>query len=712
MFFRFIATGAMLVLLTIPASGLALYPLSDANLIKAAGRLKAGDIKGAHDAAILATQDGMGDFLVGMTASKLGQWEEAAARLASAADRFPLLADYALYHQGFALNKLGKPAEARLPLQKLLKIYPASRLVRQAMLLLGDALFADSDYKEAFTHYEKFIEKYPAGADSLTALYQSALCREQLGDTTGAVATLRSMWLNYPAAAVAEKAEEKLQQLSSKGIPAAPYSPQELFNRAVTIYDLGKYPLAVKALSAIPLNGAGDEFAVKLQLKIGLAQYKSRQYKDSEKTLTHLLAKDQKREIADEAHFWLAKTLDKNKKVDEAFTAFLKITETAPRSPLAADALLEAAYIKKYAGNWPAALPLFNKFLTDYPDSPLLKSVHWEIAWGNYQLRDFTTAAEYFQKLTTNDSMREKALYWYGRSLGAGNNQSGAQAAFAELLADYPLGYYTLTYKKMANIKEEETVAPPAKNIIETLPLPAGQERVKALITLGLYDEAAKELYAQKKPKSLLGFARLYLEMENYAAAINLLKNERLSKPDKETASLWNTSYPRAYRDHVNKNAVVNSLPEGLVYSIIRAESSFSPTAKSPVGAIGLMQLMPATAAAIAQNGPLATGSLTRPELNIRFGTKHLKDLLDLYKGNLVMVVAAYNAGSSNVARWQKSFGALPQDEFIESITFRETREYVKKVLAGIEVYERLYKLDNGVAGKPAQATAKETPAS
>jgi soluble lytic murein transglycosylase len=308
--------------------------------------------------------------------------------------------------------------------------------------------------------------------------------------------------------------------------------------------------------------------------------------------------------------------------------------------------------------------------------------------------------------------MREKALYWYGRSLGAVNDQAGAQAAFTELLTDYPLGYYALIYKRMANVKEEALPSTPVRNIIETLPLPTGLERVKALITLGLYDEAAKELSAQKKTKSVLGYARLYLEMENYAAAINLLKNERFSKPDKETISLWNTSYPLAYRDHVNKNAAANSLPEGLIYSIIRAESSFSPTAKSPVGATGLMQLMPSTATAIAKSGPLAAGSLNRPELNIRFGAKHLKDLLDLYKGDLVLVVAAYNAGSTNVARWQKSFGTLPQDEFIESITFKETREYVKKVLAGIEVYERLYNLGNSAAGKPAQASAKETPAS
>ena len=709
MLFRFISTCAMLVLLTVPVSGVSLYPLADANLLTAAARLKEGDFKGAREAALRAPQGGAADFVVGMTATKLGLWEEAATRLAIAPEAFPLLADYAFYHQANALHKLKKFAEAQIPLQKLLKNYPDSRLVRPAMLLLGDALYDSGDYKGALALFEQFIEKYPAGTDSLSASYRSALSREQLGDAAGAGAALRTMWLTYPAAPVAEKAAEELQQLSLKGVKFPSYSPQELYRRASTLYDLGKYSLAAKALTAVPLDGVTDDFMVKLRLKTGQAQFKARQYKEAEKTLTGLLARELKKDLADETRYWLAKTLDKNKKDEEAFSAFLLIADASPLSPLADDALLEAAYIRKDEKKWAAELPVLKRCLAAYPDSPLIKSVIWEIAWSSFQERDYTTAAEYFQKLTNQESTKEKALYWSGRALAASGDQKGAQAAFAELLTEFPLGYYALTYTKGANVKEED-ISLPIRNLTETLPLPVGQERIKALITLGLYDEAGRELAFQKKPKSLLGFARLYLEMENYAAAISLLKKERLRRPDKDTISLWNTSYPLAYRDHVAKNAAASGLPEGLIYSIIRAESTFSPTALSPVGAIGLMQIMPTTAAAIARDASFESASLTRPGLNIRFGTQHLKDLLNLYKGDLILVIAAYNAGSGNVARWQKSFGTLPKDEFIENIPFAETREYVKKVLAGIEVYQRLYNLRDGTAVKPAPVAAHEVP--
>jgi soluble lytic murein transglycosylase len=121
------------------------------------------------------------------------------------------------------------------------------------------------------------------------------------------------------------------------------------------------------------------------------------------------------------------------------------------------------------------------------------------------------------------------------------------------------------------------------------------------------------------------------------------------------------------------------------------------------------MQLMPATAAAMASVGKerFATDTLTNPKVNIGFGAQHLKDLLNLYKNDLVLAVAAYNAGSGNVNRWRKTFGALRRNEFIESIPFVETREYVKKVISGAELYDRLYKLDSSEGAAP-PATEKQ----
>jgi soluble lytic murein transglycosylase len=126
----------------------------------------------------------------------------------------------------------------------------------------------------------------------------------------------------------------------------------------------------------------------------------------------------------------------------------------------------------------------------------------------------------------------------------------------------------------------------------------------------------------------------------------------------------------------------------------MRAESTFNPSATSPVGARGLMQLMPETAGKMVKGKNFDPERLYDPDLNIRLGTRHLKDLIEQYKGNLVAVIASYNAGGHNVNRWLKTYEGLAIDEFIESIPFSETRDYVKKVLATAALYRKLYGME------------------
>jgi soluble lytic murein transglycosylase len=126
----------------------------------------------------------------------------------------------------------------------------------------------------------------------------------------------------------------------------------------------------------------------------------------------------------------------------------------------------------------------------------------------------------------------------------------------------------------------------------------------------------------------------------------------------------------------------------------MRAESGFNPVVKSPAGAIGLMQLMPATAKATArEKGAFDPLQLTVPDYNIKLGTRHFRDLMKSYDGDVIYSIAAYNAGSSAVERWRKNLKGLAKDEFIESIPYQETRDYVKKVYASAATYRQLYGL-------------------
>lgn len=157
---------------------------------------------------------------------------------------------------------------------------------------------------------------------------------------------------------------------------------------------------------------------------------------------------------------------------------------------------------------------------------------------------------------------------------------------------------------------------------------------------------------------------------------------------------LWEASFPRAYERIVRNNATKFAVNTELIWSIMKAESQFRPQIVSPVGAQGLMQIMPYTGKNIAKllgDNTFVTTKLVDPELNIKYAARYLQRLLQSFDGDQSLVAAAYNAGPHRVESWLASFGHLDRDEFIEHIPFVETRNYVKKVLRYLYVYAKLY---------------------
>ena len=143
--------------------------------------------------------------------------------------------------------------------------------------------------------------------------------------------------------------------------------------------------------------------------------------------------------------------------------------------------------------------------------------------------------------------------------------------------------------------------------------------------------------------------------------------------------------FPMPYREIFTREAHSSKVPESLLYGISRQESAFAPTVVSPAGAMGIMQLMPATAVETARKSGLkrpVRKHLLQPETNIKLGSRYMAGLLERYKGNRAVAAAAYNAGPSRANRWLKLNPADPIDIWIEAIPYRETRAYVKNVLA------------------------------
>ena len=232
--------------------------------------------------------------------------------------------------------------------------------------------------------------------------------------------------------------------------------------------------------------------------------------------------------------------------------------------------------------------------------------------------------------------------------------------------------------------------------------LPPEAKRGALLLAFGLRDLALKELGVCERKFSgnndvLFLMTQLYWRNDLYKQALSLA--DRLLKSDhgmsdRQKRFLGRILYPICYPDVLLAESRAQAVDPFLALAVIKKESTFDPKAVSPAGATGLMQLMPETARAIAAYLGEEKGKpdLRNPELNIRYGIWHLGRLVGRYSDSVVTALAAYNAGEDNAERWATSAGSNDGFVYMESVSYRETREYIRRVLTDLQMYREIYR--------------------
>ena len=182
---------------------------------------------------------------------------------------------------------------------------------------------------------------------------------------------------------------------------------------------------------------------------------------------------------------------------------------------------------------------------------------------------------------------------------------------------------------------------------------------------------------------------REYFANQAYGRSLTLASQLPISQSERNYYR-----YPLAYWELVQQKALERELDPHLILALIRQESLFDARARSPATALGLMQMIPPTAARVAKQLGLPAPTqekLFEPEINVNLGTQYLKDLMQRYSNNWFKAIAAYNAGEAAVDRWEREIITDDIEEFVERIPYIETRGYVKLVLRNHRIYKRLY---------------------
>jgi soluble lytic murein transglycosylase-like protein len=331
----------------------------------------------------------------------------------------------------------------------------------------------------------------------------------------------------------------------------------------------------------------------------------------------------------------------------------------------------------------------------------------WDTAWAAYQRGDLPAAKSMLRFIADtygSPNVKRQAEYWYARTLERAGEKEEAAAIYRRLAASPYEDLYALHAEARGAARPPAGPSPlagkrPDWGEIAEKTVPP--ELRLAYELTALFDMRDASLEVRKNLSRSNGQFAAALMADLYSSSGNVdLMYRSLRRAYPQLATVEQDSvppyflkmyYPIKYQETIRKFASKNSLDPFLVMALILQESYFNPRARSRVGATGLMQLMPATARELGRqlHGVFGMGSLEDPETNIELGTYHLKRMVDLF-GNTQLAVASYNAGQGNVLKWRRAAPKKPMDEFLESIPFPETRNYVKRVTLLRSSYARM----------------------
>lgn len=276
--------------------------------------------------------------------------------------------------------------------------------------------------------------------------------------------------------------------------------------------------------------------------------------------------------------------------------------------------------------------------------------------------------------------------YWYGRGLQKLGKIEQANQVLSKVAEERNYYGFLANYymNKPITVKHEELVVTPEE--IDTVKNMPGFQRAMLLYQLNFKHDARVELFTLMKhvdEKQEYIVTKLVSEIGWYPQSLRLS-----SYPDHKDDII--VRFPLPYREEVEKNAKKYNVDPALIYAIMRQESYFMPLAKSPAGAVGLMQLMPGTANRTSKKFKInynGKSDLTNGVKNISLGSAHLKELSQEFNSSPALMIAAYNAGKKAAKRWIPK-AQIPTDVWVETVSYYETRGYLRSVIANYIVYQ------------------------
>ena len=611
------------------------------------------------------------------------------------------LADYAIYRLARLYQGMNNKTRAIKWYAQLVEDYPTSFYILEARSTLAKLYLDKKQYEKAKLQFVELV-KHPQYAREAT--FGMARCDEEFGDIAASFQTYRELITENHSGGVAKKALDRLKQLMRQN-KSLKLDYNDRINTGLVYYSHRIWKAAVAELERIPNTVDLNMRAHALYL-IGRSYQGRRWYNTAIKKFNAVVALGDQHEYVTRATYQIAQCYRRKGHLKTAVNRLESFLKDYTWSELVDDALYDIAQIQEKRGRSESALDAYARLIKAAPNSPYADVAAWRTGWQRFDEKRYEESYNAFKGLKENFPGNRYAMgahFWMAKIRERQNQPAVARKIYKEV-AEAGYWYYTARAKAILGIAASE-LEPKAIQDAELPALEVCPQHIPLLMELRLYEDAIAQLehhINKTSPSERQCFYDLitcYERLSMYDKARKLteqsLESPAFAKASRvDIAKLRQKLYPRYYADTVEKYAKQYNVDTFLIAAMILEESRYNAQAVSWAGAIGLMQIMPATGKELAQQLKIRrfrTSMLKQPDVNIQMGTKYIDYLNSLFEDNPMLVIGAYNGGPGRMKRWVSSKNIKDIDEFVEKITIRETRLHIKKVIDSYDHYIGIY---------------------
>jgi soluble lytic murein transglycosylase len=627
-------------------------------------------------------------------AFEAGAFETAARIFERVEIQHPIIADHAARWHAASLLKADHPAEAAALAIARASTDPRGLLAGEFARIEAEARTALDEHRaarDAWTRAAKRERDHEARAELL-----ANIARSHEGEKNGPAArdAWLEVWMDLPETPSAEAATKALERLD-KGAQAKRKNPANLRTRcdALTQTRRNESALATCTLARDSTGNASERR--RLERRRADLLFRLRRYKEAHLAYAGLSGRD--------ARFRAARSLARSSRVTESIAEFEALgagkDELAARARFLAGTLWDDRDVTR-------ARELYASVAKDAPLASQRTEANWRLGWTAYQAGRYDEAETRLDGVARGASDPIDALrgrYWSARAALRAGDPNGLER-LADIAREFPFTYYgwrAAGFGPSAPTSQADAMTDQTRSAGSKLP-ERTLERARILVEADLAEDAVRELLSVRRRArtqadrvllaNLLQDAGDPHEAQRLILGVHLLDLARGPRPG--DAELWWAAYPNAYAEYIDVAVAQREVDASVVYAVMREESGYRPKVLSVSGAIGLAQIMPETGRRLALqlgSNDFDPDELFVPKRNLELASHYLESLLSRFDGRTSAAVASYNAGPTAVARWLDARGELPDDEWVESIPYDQTRAYVKRVLRSRYAYDVLY---------------------